>query len=135
MSSFCAAKATHIFSATNFSIFAYLDGNFNESLTNDVVRFEQLGSALLVFCFMAAVTFFLSSFVLYRFFCSCLGKVVLGHCGLSWVALCYYPVCITFQKQGKQKVLLSWHMVVFICVEVLRPSQPKWSYFERDQFT
>ena len=43
MSSFCTAKATHIFSAKNFSIFAYLDVNFNESLTNDIVSFEQLG--------------------------------------------------------------------------------------------
>ena len=39
MSSFCIAKATHIFSAKHFSI----DVNFNESLTNDVVSFEQLG--------------------------------------------------------------------------------------------
>ena len=36
MSSFCSAKATHIFSAKNFI-------NFNVSLTNDVVSFEQLG--------------------------------------------------------------------------------------------
>ena len=43
MSSFCNAKATHIFSAKNFSIFAYHIVNFNESLTNDVVSFEQLG--------------------------------------------------------------------------------------------
>ena len=43
MSSFCTAKATHIFSAKNISIFAYHDVNFNESLTNDVVSFEQLG--------------------------------------------------------------------------------------------
>ena len=42
MSSFCTAKATHIFSAKNFSQFA-LDLNFNESLTNDIVSFEQLG--------------------------------------------------------------------------------------------
>ena len=35
MSSFCTAKATHIFSAKTFSI--SLDENFNESLTNDVV--------------------------------------------------------------------------------------------------
>ena len=46
MSSFCTAKAPHIFSAKKFSIFAYivsLDVNFNESLTNDIVSFEQLG--------------------------------------------------------------------------------------------
>ena len=41
MSSFCTAKATHIFSAKNFCI--SLDVNFNESLTNDIVSFEQLG--------------------------------------------------------------------------------------------
>ena len=43
MSSFCTAKATHIFSAKHFSIFVYHDVNFNESLTNNVVSFEQLG--------------------------------------------------------------------------------------------
>ena len=43
MSSFCIAKATHIFSAKNFSIFAYHLINFNESLANDIVSFEQLG--------------------------------------------------------------------------------------------
>ena len=43
MSSFCTAKATHIFSAKNCSIFCVsLDVNFNESLTDDVVSFEQL---------------------------------------------------------------------------------------------
>ena len=40
MSSFC----THIFSANKFQhICVSLDVNFNESLTNDIVRFEQLG--------------------------------------------------------------------------------------------
>ena len=43
VSSFCTAKATHIFSAKNFSI--SLSVNFNKSLTNDVVSFEQLGPA------------------------------------------------------------------------------------------
>ena len=49
MSSFCTAKATRIFSAKNFSIHCIcvsLDVNFNESLTNDVVSFEQLGPVL-----------------------------------------------------------------------------------------
>ena len=45
MSSFCTAKATHIFSAKNFSV--SLDQNFNELLTNDIVSSEQLGPALL----------------------------------------------------------------------------------------
>ena len=44
MSSFCTAKATHIFSAKKIQhICVALDVNFNESLTNDVVSFEQLG--------------------------------------------------------------------------------------------
>ena len=44
MSSFCTAKATHIFSAKKFQhICVSLDVNFNESLTNDIVSFEQLG--------------------------------------------------------------------------------------------
>ena len=41
---FFAAKATHIFSAKQFQhICVSLDVNFNESLTNDVVSFKQLG--------------------------------------------------------------------------------------------
>ena len=44
MSSFCTAKAAHICSAKNFSIFAFkLDVNSNKSLTNDIVSFEQPG--------------------------------------------------------------------------------------------
>ena len=46
MSSFCTAKATHIFSAKFQHISVSLDVNFNESLTNDVVSFEQLGPAI-----------------------------------------------------------------------------------------
>ena len=44
MSSFCTAKATHIFSAKKKiqHICVSLDVNFNESLTNDIVSFEQL---------------------------------------------------------------------------------------------
>ena len=45
MSSFCTAKATHIFFSKKFQhICVSLDVNFNESLTNNVVSFEQLGS-------------------------------------------------------------------------------------------
>ena len=47
MSSFCTAKATHIFSAKHFNIFAYHSINFNESLTNDIVSFEQMGPKFL----------------------------------------------------------------------------------------
>ena len=44
MSSFCTAKATHIFFSKKFQhICVSLDVNFNESLTNDVVSFEQPG--------------------------------------------------------------------------------------------
>ena len=43
MSAF-TAKATHIFFSKKFQhICVSLDVNFNESLTNDVVSFEQLG--------------------------------------------------------------------------------------------
>ena len=38
--------AFHIFSAKNLHICVSLDVNFNESLTNDVVSFEQLGPDL-----------------------------------------------------------------------------------------
>ena len=44
MSSFCTAKATHIFFSKKFQhICVSLDVNFNESLTNDIISFEQLG--------------------------------------------------------------------------------------------
>ena len=44
MSSFCTAKVTDIFSGKiNQHICVLLDVNFNESLANDVVSFEQLG--------------------------------------------------------------------------------------------
>ena len=44
VSSFCTAKATHIFFSKKFQhICVSLDVNFNESLTNDIVSFEQLG--------------------------------------------------------------------------------------------
>ena len=41
---FCTAKATHIFFSKKIQhICVSLDVNFNESLTNDVVSFEQPG--------------------------------------------------------------------------------------------
>ena len=44
----CTAKATHIFLSKNKiqHICVSLDVNFNESLTNDIVSFEQLGPGL-----------------------------------------------------------------------------------------
>ena len=49
VSSFCTAKATHIFFRKRFQhICVSLDVNFNESLTNDVVSFEQLGPDQLI---------------------------------------------------------------------------------------
>ena len=50
MSSFCTAKEcksySHFFSKNFQSICVSLDVNFNKSLTNDVVSFEQLGPVL-----------------------------------------------------------------------------------------
>ena len=43
--SFCTAKASYIFSTKNIGVNV---GNFNEALTNDVVRFEQPGPTVLV---------------------------------------------------------------------------------------
>ena len=44
VSSFCTAKATHIFFSKKFQyICVSLDVNLNESLTNDIVSVEQLG--------------------------------------------------------------------------------------------
>ena len=42
---FANAKATHIFFSKNISIYAiFNDQSFNDTLTNDIVSFEQLGS-------------------------------------------------------------------------------------------
>ena len=44
---FANAKATHIFSAKNISVDAIFDDqSFNDTYTNDMVSFEQLGPAL-----------------------------------------------------------------------------------------
>ena len=41
---FADAKATHIFFSKNISIYAIFHGqSFNDTLTNDIVSFEQLG--------------------------------------------------------------------------------------------
>ena len=41
---FANAKATHIFFSKNISIYAiFNDQNFNDTLTKDIVSFEQLG--------------------------------------------------------------------------------------------
>ena len=70
MSSFCTAKATHIFSAKkNQHICVSLNANFNESLTNDDVSFEQLGPGKLLhpyairalFSYCCSPFFFLNS--------------------------------------------------------------------------
>ena len=50
MSSFCNAKATHIFFSKKIQhICVSFDIYFNESLTNDIVSFEQLGPVLYEF--------------------------------------------------------------------------------------
>ena len=41
------AKATHIVFQQNISVFAiFNDQSFNDTLSNDIVSFEQLGSVL-----------------------------------------------------------------------------------------
>ena len=41
---FANAKATHIFSAKNISLYAiFNDQSFNDTLANDIVSFKQLG--------------------------------------------------------------------------------------------
>ena len=41
------AKATHIFSSKNISVYViFNDQSFNDTLTNDIVSFEQLGPEL-----------------------------------------------------------------------------------------
>ena len=40
---FCNAKATHIFSAKTFAYMPYLMISFNDTWTNHLISFEQLG--------------------------------------------------------------------------------------------
>ena len=43
-----SAKATHIFFSKNISIYAiFNDQSFNDTLTNDIVSFEQLGPEII----------------------------------------------------------------------------------------
>ena len=46
----CSAKATHFFSKKFQHICIWLNVNFNELLTNDIVSFEQLGLGWLACC-------------------------------------------------------------------------------------
>ena len=48
MSSFCTKSYSHFFSKKFQHICVSLDVNFNESLTNDIVSFEQLGPGVLI---------------------------------------------------------------------------------------
>ena len=50
VSSFCKCKSySHFFFSKNISIYAiFNDQSFNDTLTNDIVSFEQLGPAFLV---------------------------------------------------------------------------------------
>ena len=43
MNSFCIAKATHIFSAKKYQCICHISRNFNVTLANNFVKFEQLG--------------------------------------------------------------------------------------------
>ena len=47
---FANAKATHIFFSKNISLYAiFNDESFNDTLTNDIVSFEQLGPEMYTF--------------------------------------------------------------------------------------
>ena len=57
MSSFCTAKATHIFFSKKFQhICVSLDVNVNKSLTNNVLSFEQLGPGWAMVFFLGLYT-------------------------------------------------------------------------------
>ena len=65
MSSFCTAKVTHNFLSKKFQhICASLDVNFNESSTNDIVSFEQLGPDFQKFTIFKSALFHMSAFYL-----------------------------------------------------------------------
>ena len=58
---FANAKATHIFFSKNISVYAiFNDQSFNDTLTDDIVCFEQLGPNFFLF-----VCYFYLQFVLY----------------------------------------------------------------------
>ena len=58
---FANAKATHIFSAKNISIYAiFNDQSFNDMLTNDIISFEQLGSGPLLFILYPKILYVVS---------------------------------------------------------------------------
>ena len=62
MRSFCTAKAPHIFSAKNGSVFVYsMFEIFNIILNNGAVGFEQLGPELLVLYLRNEMLFFRES--------------------------------------------------------------------------
>ena len=47
---FANAKATHIFFSKNISVYAiFNDQSFNNTLTNDIVSFEQLSTGIVSF--------------------------------------------------------------------------------------
>ena len=51
---FANAKATHIFFSKNISVYAiFNDQSFNDTLTKDIVSFEQLGPGLKVRWFLS----------------------------------------------------------------------------------
>ena len=81
MSSFCTA---HFFSKKFQHICVSLDVNFNESLTNDVVSFEQLGPDLIPHvCFIMEKQ---ESILLVLIICAPLKQEMVG---FSQCALCY----------------------------------------------
>ena len=64
MSSFCKCKSYSHFFSKNISVYAiFNDQSFNNTLTNDIVNFEQTGSdffavqTMYVVCFMFTTSF------------------------------------------------------------------------------
>ena len=48
---FANAKATHIFFSKNISVYViFNDQNFNDSLTNDIISFEQMDPGSHLIC-------------------------------------------------------------------------------------
>ena len=87
---------TFFFSKKFQHICVSLDVNFNESLTNDGVNFEQLGPdvskavpLLQLFVCMSVISyvaFVLSLFVLYLSFFWCIGTAMLSDCDISLIS-------------------------------------------------
>ena len=105
--------AFHIFAAKKFQhICISLNVNFNESLTNDVISFEQLGSDLVFmlnsFCFNKIIQYIIVLWLHHN---------VLTHCTLNRIYHTIYwksPISILGTRLGQDKGVILFFHVLYI---------------------